>query len=131
MTLKRLFMLNGVIAIGYAVAFFVATAPLLAVYGITANPEGTFMARWFGVGLLGIGLTTWLARNAAESAAGRAIVLALAVTYGVGFALALWGTLFGPFNLLGMVAVGFNLLLGLGFGYFHLRRPAASQPDTG
>jgi hypothetical protein len=128
MTLKRLFMLNGVIGIGYAIAFFVATRPLLDVYGITPNPEVSFMARWFGVGLLAIGLTTWLARDAAESAAGRAIVLALAVSYGVGVALALWGTLFGPFNLLGLVAVGFNLLLGLGFGYFHLRRPAASQP---
>jgi hypothetical protein len=130
MTLTRLFMLNGAIAIGYAIAFFVATDPLLTVYGITPNPEGVFMARWFGVGLLAIGLTTWLARNAAESTAGRAIVLALAVTYGVGVALALWGTLFGPFNLLGLIAVGFNLLLGLGFGYFHLRWPPASQPEA-
>jgi hypothetical protein len=79
-------MLNGVIGIGYAIAFFVATRPLLDVYGITPNPEASFMARWFGVGLLAIGLTTWLARDAAESAAGRAIVLALAVSYGVGVA---------------------------------------------
>jgi hypothetical protein len=126
----RLFMLNGVIAVGYALAFLVAADPLLSVYGITPNPEGVFMARWFGVGLLAMGLTTWLARDAAESAAGRAIVLALAVAYSAGVALALWGTLFGPFNVLGLIAVGFNLLLGLGSGYFHLTRPAASQPEA-
>jgi hypothetical protein len=40
-------MLNGVIAVGYALAFFVATGPLLTVYGITPNSEGVFMARWF------------------------------------------------------------------------------------
>ena len=126
MTLKKLFILNGVIAVGYAIAFFVATGPLLAIYGITPNPEGIFMARWFGVGLLAIGLTTWLARNSAESDAGRAIVLALVITYSVGVILALWGTLLGPFNVLGWIAVGFNLLLGLGFGYFQIIKPKVS-----
>jgi len=126
MRLKNLFILNGVIAVGYALAFFLATGPLLGVYGITPNPEAIFMTRWFGVGLLAVGLTTWLARNGAESDAGRAVVLALAVTYAVGAVLALWGTLFGPFNALGWIAVGFNLLLGSGFGYFHFREPKAS-----
>lgn len=118
MKLKTLFILNAAIAVGYALAFFVATKPLLAVYGITPSVEGVFMARWFGVGLLAIGLVTWLARDAAESAAGRAIVRALAVTYGVGLVLALAGTFFGPFNALGWIAVGFNVLLGTGFAYF-------------
>jgi hypothetical protein len=123
--LKTLFILNGVIAVGYAVAFFVATTPLLAIYGITPTAEAVFMARWFGVGLLANGLTTLLARNAAESDAGRAIGLALLASYSVGVVLAVWGTLAGPFNALGWIAVGFNLLLGLGFAYFHFRRPKA------
>jgi hypothetical protein len=117
MTGKRLFVLNAVIAAGYGVALLVATGPILDLYGITPNPEGTYMARWFGVGLLSIGLTTWLAREAADSAGGQAIARALTVTYGVGIVLALWGTLFGPFNALGWIAVGLNLLLGLGFAY--------------
>jgi hypothetical protein len=33
---------------------------------ITPNPEGVYMARWFGLGLLGIGLTTLLARDGAD-----------------------------------------------------------------
>ena len=115
MTLKRLFVLNAAIAAGYGIALLVATDPILDVYGITPNPEGVFMARWFGVELFAIGLTTWLARDAAETAAGRAIARALAVGYGIGVVLALWGTLFGPFNALGWIAVGLNLLLGSGF----------------
>jgi hypothetical protein len=124
MRLKQLFIINAVIAIGYALAFFVATGPLLSVYGIAPNPEGTFMARWFGVGLLAIGLTTWFARTAADSAAGRAIVRALAISYGVGLVLATWGTLFGPFNQLGWIAVGFNLLLGAAFTFSAIKAPA-------
>ena len=126
MSPKTLFILNGVIAGGYAVAFLVAADPLLEAYGIMANDEALFMARWFGVGLLANGLTTLLASNAAESEAGRAISAALVASYGVGVVLALWGTLTGQFNALGWIAVGLNLLLGLGFWAFRFRAPRPS-----
>jgi hypothetical protein len=122
MTRKRLFVLNGAVAAGYGIALLLATDPILDLYGITPNPEGSYMARWFGVGLLAIGLITWLARDAAEDAAGRAIARALTVTYGIGVVLALWGTLFGPFNALGWIAVGLNLLLGSGFAWFQFHQ---------
>ena len=127
MTLRRLFVANAVIAAGYGVALLLATDPILDVYGIAPNPEGVYMARWFGVGLLAIGLTTWLARDAASSAGGLAIARALAVSYGVGVVLALWGTLAGPFNALGWIAVGLNLLLGAGFAYLQLATPEAPR----
>lgn len=122
-----LFILNGLIAVGYAVGFFVAAEPLLEVYGIMPNDEGVFMARWFGVGLLANGLTTLLARHAAESEAGRAIAAALVVSYGFGVVLALWGTLTGQFNALGWVAVALNLLLGLGFWSFRFRKTRSTR----
>jgi hypothetical protein len=123
MTLKRLFVLNAVIAAGYGLALLVATDPILDLYGITPNPEGVYMARWFGLELLAIGLTTWLARDAAESAGGQAVAQALTVTYGLGVVLALWGTLSGPFNALGWIAVGLNFLLGSGFAYTQFIKP--------
>lgn len=123
MSAKSIFILNAVITVGYAIAFLVATGPLLAVYGISPSQEGTYMARWFGVGLLANGLTTWLARDAAETDVGRAIARALAIAYGVGVVLAVWGTISGPFNVLGWIAVGFNLLLGTALGYLAFMRP--------
>jgi hypothetical protein len=128
MTGKRLFMLNAVIAGGYGIALLTATGPILDLYGITPNPEGVYMARWFGLGLLAMGLTTWLAREAAEDAGGQAIARALTVTYAIGVALALWGTLFGPFNVLGWIAVGLNLLLGSGFAYAQFLKPRTESP---
>jgi hypothetical protein len=126
MTGKRLFMLNAVIAGGYGIALLTATGPILDLYGITPNPEGVYMARWFGLGLLAMGLTTWLAREAAEDAGGQAIAKALTVTYAIGVALALWGTLFGPFNVLGWIAVGLNLLLGSGFAHAQFLKPRSA-----
>jgi hypothetical protein len=127
MTLRRLFMLNGVVAGGYGIALLVATDPILDVYGITPNPEGSYMARWFGVGLLAMGLSTWLARDAAASAGGQAVARALAVAYGIGVVLALCGTLFGPFNALGWIAVALNLGLGSGFAWSQLSRPRTAS----
>jgi Na+-driven multidrug efflux pump len=123
MTLKRLFVLNAVIAGGYGLALLVAADPILDLYGITPNPEGVYMARWFGLELLAIGLTTWLGRDAAESAGGRAVARALTITYGIGVVLAVWGTLSGPFNALGWIAVALNLLLGSGFAYTQFIKP--------
>jgi hypothetical protein len=129
MTLKRLFMLNGAIAGGYGIALLVAAGPILDVYGITPNPEGVYMARWFGLGLLAMGLSTWLARDAAAaaSAGGQALARGLAVAYGIGVILALWGTLVGPFNALGWIAVGLNLLLGSGFAWSQLIQPRTAS----
>lgn len=127
MTLKRLFVLNAAIAAGYGIALLVATAPILDVYGINPNLEGVYMARWFGVGLFAIGLSTWLARDAAASAGGQAIARAYAVAYGIGVVLALWGTLFGPFNALGWIAVALNLLLGSGFAWSQRTRPRVAS----
>jgi hypothetical protein len=127
MTHKRLFMLNGMIAAGYGIALLVATDPILDVYGITPNPEGVYMGRWFGLGLLAIGLVTWLARDAGASDGGQAITRALTSTYAIGTVLALWGTLFGPFNALGWIAVALNLLLGSGFAYFQLVKPSTTS----
>jgi hypothetical protein len=122
MTPKSIFILNGVIAAGYGIALLAAAGPILDIYGISPTPEATFMGRWFGLGLLANGLITLLARDIADSDAGRAIALALLTTYGFGVVLALWGTLLGPFNLLGWIAVALNVLLGSAFAFVRFRR---------
>jgi hypothetical protein len=127
MTGKRLFTLNGLIAGGYGLALLVAAGPILELYGITPNPEGAYMARWFGLELLAIGLVTWLARDATESAGGRAVARALAVTYAIGVVLATWGTLVGPFNALGWIAVALNLGLGAGFAWLLSSKPRTTS----
>jgi hypothetical protein len=131
MTRKRLFVLNAVIAAGYGIALLVATGPILEVYGIAANPEGLYMARWFGVGLFAMGLSTWLARDAAASAGGLAVARAYGVAYGSGVVLALWGTLFGPFNALGWIAVALNLSPASGFAWSQLAARQREAPGWG
>lgn len=123
MTPRRLFVVNAVIAAFYGVALLAVTDPILDIYGIDANGDGVYMARWFGLGLIATGLTTWFTRDAADTPTGPAIGRALAITYGIGVVLAAWGTVLGPFNALGVVAIGLNLLLGAGFAWLGFVEP--------
>jgi hypothetical protein len=67
---------------------------------------------------IGFSVLTWLARNASDSDARRAIVLALIVSDGIGFIAALMAQLADVVNSLGWSTVAIYLLLALGFGYF-------------
>jgi hypothetical protein len=130
MTPRRLFVLNAVIAGFYGIALLAVTEPILDIYGVDANDDGVYMARWFGLGLIASGLITWLTREAADTPTGRAIGRALSVTYGIGVLLALWGTIFGPFNALGLVAVTLNLLLGSAFAWLGIIEPRTHRTAT-
>ena len=49
------------------------------------------------------------------------------LSYAVGVLLAVWGTLAGPFNALGWIAVAFNLVLSVAFG---ISRPPISSASA-
>ncbi len=83
------------------------------------------MAQLFGATLLTFAILTWTARNAGDSAARAAIVLALFVGDAIGFVLALMAQLRGVVNQLGWSTVVIYLLLALGFAYFQFTKPAS------
>lgn len=67
----------------------------------------------------------WFARDAGESKARQAIVIALFVGDVLGFIVALLGQLSGVVNALGWSTVALYLLLALGYGYFQFVKPSA------
>jgi hypothetical protein len=77
-----------------------------------------YVAQLFGAALLAFAVLTWVARNAPDSEARRAILLALFVGDGVGFVIALIAQLGGVVNALGWSTVIIYGLLAIGFGYF-------------
>ena len=85
------------------------------------------MGRLFGSALIGFALLTWMARNATDSDARRAIVLALFISECIGFIVTLIGQINNVVNVLGWSSVAIYLLLALGFGYFQFFKNASSQ----
>lgn len=126
MTLRNLFIVNAILALVFGVALVLAPALLASFYGGTLTQPGIYIARLTGAAFLGICVLTWLARNATDSEARRAIVLAYFIANAIGFILALLGQLAGVPNALGWSIVIIYLLLALGYGYFQFVNPSAS-----
>jgi hypothetical protein len=125
MKLKHLLIINAIIALAYALGELFVPATLGSLYGLkdTANPEYLLTARYFGWGLLAVGLICALAANAPASEAKQAIVKALFIAQTVGVIVSLMGTISGVFSALGWSAVILYLILAAGFGYFWFIKP--------
>lgn len=127
MKLKTLMIINTVVAIVFGVTFVIVPAHVYSVYGITADEQLLYMGRLFGGTLIGFALLTWLAKNANDSDARRAIVYSLFAADCIGFLVALIGQISNVVNALGWSTVAIYLLLALGFGYFQFFKSAPSQ----
>jgi len=95
--------------------------PFVSVFGLTLNAGGAMLAREYGAALVGTLLLTWFARNAAESDARRAIILALFVYDAIGFVVTLLVRLAGVLNPLGWSIPILYLFFTVGFGYYAIR----------
>ena len=121
MSLTTVFIFNAIAALGYAAGLLIIPATLNSWHGIATDPSSILMSRYFGVALLGIGLVTWLARDANESKARDALTLGLPISYIAGLVLSLQATLSGQMSALGWLPVVVYTLLILGFGYVRFR----------
>jgi hypothetical protein len=119
MKLSTMMIINAVVAAVFGVAFVVVPSQSISLYGVEDASEILILIlRLMGASFIGFAVLTWLARNASDSDARRAIVLALIVSDGIGFIAALIAQLADVVNSLGWSTVAIYLLLALGFGYF-------------
>ena len=125
MKLKSLFVFNAITAIIFGVGSVLAPQVLVSLFGATLNPAGMLMMRYGGAWLIGIGLVAWFARNAVDSEARRAIVLAFLICYSIAFIVALISQLAAVLNAFGWGTVALNLLLALGYGNFQFAKQQA------
>ena len=125
MKLSVLFIINAVVAILFGLAFVIVPAMTLSFYAVELPTPGIYIARLFGVALIGFGIITWMLRNAAESSREvRGVLLGLWVSELLGFVFSLYYQLTAPTNGLAWSTVVIYLLLGLGFLYFYFKKPA-------
>ncbi len=129
MKLNSLMIITAALLAIYGIGFVVAPAPLLSLLGIATDPAVAFVTRAFGAALIGYAVMNWFARNAVDSDARRAIVLADASFNALAIVVNLLGTLSGVLNVLGWSNVVIHLLLAAGFAYF-LVRPSFATPTS-
>ena len=125
MKLKHLFIINAIISLGYAFGELLITETMFSLYFGTETPtaEALLVARYFGWGLLAVGLICAFVANAPPSEAKQAIVKALFIADVVGLIVSLMGIMDGTFNALGWSAVVIYVFLAAGYGYFWFIKP--------
>jgi len=126
MKFKTLMVIKAVVCLGFGPILLFFPAPLLALLGAAYGTGAALTAREYGAALIGNLMLAWFARNAQDSPARRAIVLALFVYDAVAFVAVLLIQLAGGLNALGWGIVAIYLFFTLGFGYFLLPQKRAA-----
>lgn len=124
MNFKNLMVIKALVCLVFGILMFAVPDKLLSIFGAVLTSGGMFTAREYGAALFGNMFLCWYAKNAAESDARRAIILALFVYDLIGFILTVITTIEGVLNPLGWFVVLIYLFFTLGFGYFLVKPPS-------
>ncbi|MEW5989334.1 MAG: hypothetical protein AB1791_22125 [Chloroflexota bacterium] len=125
MKLSLFLLIAGILGLGFGIALVLMPAGLLALYGMTVDTAGQYVARLFGAALLDLGVLSLMARNAPDSPARQALIMAGVVGNLAGLIVTLLGQLAGVTNALGWSTVVIYLFLTAGFAYFQFMKKAA------
>jgi hypothetical protein len=126
MKLGTFMAIAAVIAFVFGFTFILVPVQTMAMYGVTLDVSGQWIARFLGSAFIGIAVVSWFARNAAQNGAMRAIVLGFFVLSITGLIVAVLDGIYGTGNALVWSTVVIYLFLALGFGYFQFTKPAGS-----
>jgi len=126
--LKTLFAANTVVSLPFGIGSVLAPRLFLSLFGATLGPAGAYMMQYAGAWLVGIGLLTWLARDAADSETGRRIAQALLVAYLIALVTSVLGQLAGVLNALGWMPVAIQLFFVACLGYTRFARRETAAP---
>jgi hypothetical protein len=100
---------------------------LLSIFGATLSDGGIFTAREYASSLFGNLFLCWFAKNAVESDARRAIIIALFVYDLIAFIMTVITVISGVLNPLGWSIAFIYLFFTLGFGYFLINPPIVKR----
>lgn len=117
----------AVLAVVFGLSFILAPAQTMSFYGVTLELAGQWLGRYLGSTFIGIGVLTWLVRNAEPSEGLRAVVLGDFVLSVLGLVAAVLHAISGLGNALLRSDVVLYLFLTVGFGTFQYVEPAASR----
>jgi len=125
MKLSTLMVINAVIAFIFGIFFVLVPWQVVMLYGLQPDPALNYVGQLFGASLLMIAILSWMAKNADESDARKAILMSFFIGDLIGFIISLVAQLNHVVNNLGWSTVALYLLLAIGFGYFSLAKSSS------
>jgi hypothetical protein len=129
MKLKTLMIIKAIVCLCLGIPILLVPNFTYSIFGASLAAGGVFAAREYGASMMGNLMLTWFARNAEESEARWAIILALFVYDAIGFVITLIAIISGALNPLAWLIVALYLFLALGFGYFLIPKSKPAQAN--
>ncbi len=117
MKFKTVMIIKAIVCLGFGPLLLFVPGWLLNLLGTSYGPGAALTAREYGAALIGTLLLTWLARNAEESVARRAIIWDLFIYDAIALVATVIITLSGGLNILGWGIVVVYLFFTIFFGY--------------
>ena len=127
MSYKNVMVIKAVVCLIFGIILIAVPGALLGFLGAALSSGGAFTAREYAAALFGNLMLCWFARNAADSDARRAIILALFVYDAIGFVVSLAAVLSGVLNPLGWLVVVVYLFFTWAFGNLLMAKPRAAS----
>jgi hypothetical protein len=125
MSFRNLMIIKALVCLLFGILMLAVPDKLFSILGATLNTAGMFPAREYGAALFGNMFLSWFAKDAAQSEARRAIILALFVYDLIGFIATTLTVIEGVLNPIGWLIVLVYLFFTLGFGYFLVKPQVA------
>lgn len=126
MNFKNLMIIKALVCFFFGILMLIVPGTLFSIFGATLTDAGMFPAREYGSALIGITCLCWIGRNANESLATKAIIVALFVYDLIAFIMTTITVIYGVLNALGWFVVFVYLFFTLGFGYY-LNKPITNE----
>jgi hypothetical protein len=126
MKFKTVMLIKSIVCISFGFLLLVFPNQLLSLMGAPLDAGGLYTARLYGATLVGNLMLTWVARDAGESKARRALILDLFIYDTIGFVVTLVSIMNGTLNWLGWGIAAVYLFFTIGFGYFWF----AGKPES-
>jgi len=123
MSFKNLMVIKALVCLAFGILMLALPFQLLSIFGAELSDGGMFTAREYGAALFGNLCLCWFAKNAGESDARKAIIIALFVYDLIGFIATTITVIAGVLNPLGWLVVFVYLFFTIGFGYFLVKPP--------
>lgn len=123
MSFKNLMVIKALVCLTFGILMLAVPYQLLSVFGASLSDGGMFTAREYGAALFGNLFLCWFAKNAEESDARKAIIIALFVYDLIGFVATVITVVAGVLNPLGWFIVFIYLFFTIGFGYYLAKPP--------
>ena len=125
MNFKNLMVIKALVSLTFGILLLAIPDILFSIFGATLGAGGMYTAREYSAALFGNMLLCWFAKDAAESDARKAIIIALFVYDLIGFIVTTITVIVGILNPLGWLIVFVYLFFTLGFGYYLFKPPSA------